>query len=51
VGAAHTVSVILSPSRDGKSLLTSVRRDKTDLWILEGFDIQRGWFDWWKRRN
>ncbi len=51
VGAVSTASVILSPSRDGKSLLTSVQRDKTDIWILEGFDTRRGWFDWWKRRN
>jgi Tol biopolymer transport system component len=51
VDADSTMSVTLSPARDGKSLLTSVRRDKTDLWILEGFDTQRGWFDWWKRRN
>jgi serine/threonine protein kinase len=51
VAADQTQSVILSPSRDGKSLLTSVRRDKTDIWILDGFDTPRGGFDWWKRRN
>jgi Tol biopolymer transport system component len=33
----------------GKSFLASVRRLRTDLWILDGFDPPPGWFGWFRR--
>jgi Tol biopolymer transport system component len=49
VAADSTSSVILSPSADGKSLLTSVERTRTDIWLLDGLDTRRGWLhrSWW----
>jgi serine/threonine protein kinase len=42
-GTPHHTRLSLSP--DGKSLATSVRQTKTDLWLLEGYPVPR---PWWK---
>jgi Tol biopolymer transport system component len=49
IAARQNASLVLTLSPDGKSLLASVARTKTDIWILDGFDTRRGLFGWWKR--
>jgi hypothetical protein len=43
-GAPWAAGNRFSLAPDGKSFATSIRKTRSDLWMLEGFNSPRGWF-------